>query len=187
MTVKQQFLIVQNDVIRTLDNRFVKYLDATLTIKYSGMYPQQYEDLLLSGTYNSQIKVNNLLYNPYSDEFFEVSQKIDFPREYIIKFSFVHNYCFEMFCMFFELLANGISDETAMTYLNEYKYFLNVQTTTTNTEYNESYSRYWREIIMRVMMVIQQGSHVFYNRFTEEQRKVILEQLSPIENKLNPN
>ena len=178
--------MVQNDVIRTLDNKFVKYLNETFTINYVGLYPQKYEDLLLSGTYNSQIKINNDLYNPYSDDFFELIRRNDFSREYIVKFSFTHNICFEMFCIFFELLANGISNNTAIAYLNEFKYFLDIQTVTIYSEYNESYSRYWREIILRVLIVIKEGTHLFYNRFTEDQRKVILEQLAPIESKLNP-
>ena len=186
MTVKQQFLLVQNDVIRTLDNRFVKYLDATMTIKFSGSYPQEYEDLLLTGTFNSQIKVQNLLYNPYSEEFFELTKEgID--REYIVKCSFVHNYCFELFCVYFEMVSNDIPKATIDTYFKEFKFFLNIQITTTNNEYNESYSRYWKEIILRVTNVLENGGHEFYNRFTGDQRQDLVSKLNPVAEKINNN
>lgn len=183
MTVKQQFLLVQNDVIRNLDSRFVEYLDETLPVKYSGNYPQKYEELLLLGTYNSEIKVGNLRYEAYSDEFFKLIEN-EFDREYLVKFSFVHNYCFEMFCVYFEFLSVRTTYKTANAYFDDFKFFLDIQINTNNKEYNESYSRYWQEIISRIMNALKNGGYDFYNRFTEEQRQSAIDQLSFAENAL---
>lgn len=184
MTVKQQFLSLQTDVINNLDNRFVKYLDASLSIMYTGPYPQEYEEYLLSGTYNSMVKVNNLLYNPYSEEFLDIRENGDFEREYIVNFSFVHNYCFEMFCVYFDMVAHGISDDTSKTYFDQYEYFLEILVNTTNLEYNDSYRLYWREIILRINHVLKNGGHLFHNLFNAEQRKVLINNLESVYDKL---
>lgn len=185
MTIHQQFLLVQNDVIRTLDNRFVQSLDANLTIKFRGQYPQKYEDLLMTGTYNFQVRVNNIFYSPYSDEFFELTSKVC-ERDYIVKYAFLHNYCFSQFCTYFEIMASALSSETAKAYLEEYRFYLDIQIGTNNEEYKVSYKRYWREILLRVITVLQSENHSFYNRFNVEQRQKIIDDLSIIEKEIQP-
>lgn len=183
MTIKQQFLLVHNDIIKTLDNRFVQYLDANLSIAFSGEYPQQYEGHLLTGTYNFQVKVNNIFYSPYSDEFFDLTSKTA-EREYIVKYAFLHNYCFSLFCNYFEILSHSMSTETAKAYLSEYHFFLQTQIMTNNQEYKSSYKLYWREILLRVIYVLENGGHSFYDRFTPDQRIEIVTELTPLEESL---
>jgi hypothetical protein len=172
-TIKEQFLLVHNDIIRTLDNRFVNYLNADLNILFNGTYPQEYETLLLSGSYNSQIQIGNTFHSPYADDFFDlVNGNVD--RSYLVKFSFIHNYCFNQFCIYFEIIANGLPIKTAQNYFNEFKFFLNIQVSTTNNEYNTSYKSYWRELLLRVKYVLENGGHQFYNLFTINQITSIL-------------
>ncbi|MBD3724752.1 MAG: hypothetical protein IE891_08245 [Flavobacteriaceae bacterium] len=180
MTVKQQFLQVHHDIIRNLDNRFVKYLDANISVLFEGDYPQSNEVHLQAGTFNFQVKVNNVFYSPYSDEFFELTSR-NTKREYVVKYSFLHNYCFDLFCTYFEIISNGLSAETARQYLSEYEFFLNIQLGTNNHEYKDSYRHYWREILLRVIHVLVNGGHSFYQRFDETQRKEIINDLERIE------
>lgn len=183
MTIKEQFLLVQNDVIRNLDNRFVRFLDANVVIPFDGNYPQPNEDLLLAGTFNFQVKVNTIFYSPYSDEFFELTAR-NARREYVVKYGFLHNYCFNLFCTYFEIITNNLSAETTIKYLEEYKFLLYTQTSTNNQEYQDSYKLYWREIILRVISVLQDGGHLFYNRFDNTQREQIISDLVNIEQQL---
>jgi len=183
MTIKEQFLLVQNDVIKNLDNRFVRFLDANLVVPFDGNYPQPKENLLLAGTFNFQIRVNNIFYSPYSDEFFDLTAR-NTRREYVVKYGFLHNYCFNLFCTYFEIISNNLSSETAREYLEEYEFLLNTQTSANNQEYQDSYKHYWREIILRVIDVLQNGGHLFYNRFDTTQRQQIISDLNNIEQQL---
>ncbi len=180
MTVKQQFLQVHYDIIRNLDNRFVKYLDANISVHFDGDYPQNHEALLQAGTFNFQVRVNNIFYSPYSDEFFDLTLRKS-NREYVVRYSFLHNYCFDLFCTYFEIIANGLTAETASQYLSEYEFFLNIQLGTNNNEYKESYRHYWREILLRVISVLEEGGHSFYNRFDATQRQKIVNEIQRIE------
>lgn len=172
MTIHEQFLLVHNDIIRTLDNRFVQYLDANLSVIFNGNYPQPYEGLLLTGTYNFQVRVNNVFYSTYSEEFFELTTR-NTTRDYVVKYSFLHNYCFNLFCTYFQIIINGISPQTAKQYLNEYEFFLNTQLLTNNLEYKESYKKYWREILLRVIWVFEENNHQFSLLFNQAQKKDI--------------
>lgn len=183
MTINQQFLLVHNDIIRNLDNRFVQYLDANLSVIFNGEYPQPYEVNLLSGTFNFQVKVNNVFYSTYSDEFYELTKK-NTTREYIVKYSFLHNYCFGLFCTYFEIFVNGISPATAKEYLLEFEFFLKTQISTNNQEYRESYKHYWREILLRVMGVFESEDHSFFHLFNQAQRTEIITEFRRIEQEL---
>lgn len=183
MTVKQQFLQVHHDIIRNQENSFVRYFDANISVLFEGDYPQSNEVLLQAGTFNLQVKVNNVFYSPYSDEFFELNLS-NTRREYIVKYSFLHNYCFDLFCTYFEIISNSLSVETARQYLSEYEFFLNIQIGTNNHEYKDSYSHYWRVILLRVIHVLVNGGHSFYHRFDETQRQGIINDLKQIENNI---
>lgn len=183
MTVKQQFLQVHYDIIRNLDNRFVKFLEANISVHFNGDYPQNHETLLQAGTFNFQVRVNNIFYSPYSDEFFDLTSR-NANREYVVKYNFLHNYCFDTFCMYFEIITNGLAQETARHYLSEYEFFLDIQLGTTNQEYKDSYRHYWREILLRVINVLQNGGHSFHDRFTPEQRQEIIIDLERIEQRI---
>jgi len=184
MTIKEQFIEVQNDVIRRLDNRFVSYLDANLIVPFDGNYPQPYENLLLAGTFNFQVRVNNIFYSPYSDEFFDLTSR-NARREYVVKYSFLHNYSFNLFCTYFEIIASCLPTDTAQKYLAEYEFLLTIQISTNNQLYQDSYKHYWREIILRVVDVLTNGRHSFYNRFDNAQRQQIITYLINIEQKLS--
>ncbi len=183
MTIKEQFLLVQNDVIRNLDNRFVRFLDTNLDISFDGNYPQPNESLLLAGTFNFQVRVNNIFYSPYSDEFFDLTAR-NARREYVVKYGFLHNYCFNLFCTYFEIITNNLSTETARKYLEEYEFLLSTQTSINNQECQDSYKHYWREIILRVIYILRNGGHSFYDRFNNTQRQQIISDLDNIEQQL---
>lgn len=183
MTVRQQFLQVHYDIIRNLDNRFVSYLDANTSILFRGDYPQNHEVLLQAGTFNFQVRVNNIFFSPYSDEFFELTSR-NSNREYVVKYSFLHNYCFDTFCIYFEIITSGLAQETARHYLSEYEFFLDIQLGTHNQEYKDSYRHYWREILLRVINVLQNGAHPFCNRFSTNQKQEIIKDLNRIEQRI---
>ena len=58
MTIREQFLIVQKDVIEMMDKRFVDYLIDDVKITFKDQYPQKFEHSLLSGTFNSKVLID---------------------------------------------------------------------------------------------------------------------------------
>jgi hypothetical protein len=183
MTIKEQFIEVQTDIIRSLDNHFVGFLDANLIVTFDGNFPQPNENLLLAGTFNFQVKVNNIFYSPYSDEFFELTSS-NARREYVVKYSFLHNYCFNLFCTYFEIITSNLPAYIAQKYLAEFEFLLNIQISNNNQVYQDSYGKYWREIILRTTYVLTNNGHSFYERFDNEQRQQIISDLNNIVQKL---
>ena len=183
MTIREQFLIVQKDVIDKMDKRFVDYLINDVEITFKDQYPQKFEHSLLSGTFNSNVLINDKYYSPYSDEFYNLTvQRRE--RIYFVKYSFLHNYTFTLFCNYFEVLANGLSNQIANPYLEEFEFFLSIQVQSDIDEYKASYISYWREILLRVIWVLENGNHSFYNRYDDNQRASIITEFKRIEKEL---
>lgn len=183
MTIREQFLIVQKDVIDKLDKRFVDYLINDVEITFKDQYPQEFEHSLLSGTFNSKVLIDDKYYSPYSTEFHELTEQ-GRNRIYYVNYGFLHNYAFTLFCNYFEVLANGLTNQIANSYLEEFEFFLSIQVQSNIDEYKASYISYWREILLRVIWVLENGNHPFYNRFNDTQRFSIIAEFKRIEREL---
>ncbi|AYN01354.1 hypothetical protein [Chryseobacterium sp. 3008163] len=168
--IKNQLLNVQKDIISSLDNSFVNYLLGTTSIFFTGNYPQSYENLLLIGTNNLKVKINDEYISPYSEEF--INNPIN-NREYIVNLSFLHTYCFSLFTNFFEFLYYGLPFEGAKEYYKEFEFFLNTQIISEFDEYNISYKNHWLELLSRVDWVLEYNNHSFAHLFNHDLQKEI--------------
>lgn len=182
MTIKEQLLYVNKDV-KNLDNRFTQFLDTILSIPFKGSYPQSLEFVLLMGTFNFTVQINGHDYPPYSDEFMELNLT-NLDRNYVVRYSFLHNLCFNSFCTYFETQAAQLDRNIVGQYFKEYEFLLKAQLNEDNEVYQDSYKKYWREIILRIIGVFDSGQTSFYGRFNGPRRTEIINDLNHIERTL---
>lgn len=83
----------------------------------------------------------------------------------MISLGYTHQFCFNAFCNYFEILSIGQFNDEAQNRFNEYLFYLEIQTKHDNKDFTIDYKRYWRELLQRLISVFETRSISFSNLF----------------------
>jgi hypothetical protein len=179
MNIRSRLLTVSNDIIPRLGLQFQDYSGNRLAVRFAGNYPEINENLIRIETLIPRIEINGQEFHIWSEEFQKLAEK-NLSRKYFVSLGLIHQYCFNAFCNYFEILILGISDSSAKIKFDEYLFFLKIQLDHDIDEFVNDYKRYWSEFILRIISGFETNQTSFPSLFQSEQIEGILSNLREV-------
>ncbi|WMJ72241.1 hypothetical protein RCC89_03545 [Cytophagaceae bacterium ABcell3] len=127
MSIRGQLLSVSNDIIPSLGLTFQNHLNDWLVIEFTEQYPEPNENLIRIETFTPTIEIRGQQFNIWSERFQTLAEE-NLPRKYSVSLNLAHQFCFNSFCNYFEILALGLFDDEAQRKFDEFLFFFKSST-----------------------------------------------------------
>lgn len=174
MIIREYLSKMSDEINFSLLLQYPIYNTERVNVTFPGIYPEENEILIRNKALNPSLEING--HQEFDIWSLDIQKLVDInvPRKYQISSKFGHQFCFEAFCNYFEILASGQFDHEAQNKFDEFCFYLTILINQDNTKFTSDYKRYWREFNLRLKSIFESKENIFPTRFHNNQIPGIL-------------